>query len=240
MATERWVLVEPGALDGRDRLILDVVESRHLAVTLRLGRGELVSVCDGRGGLAVARLAAVDSRRCELEVVEPLPHRGPPEPAVTIALAVLHSQAMDWAVQKCVEVGVTAFVPVLTGRSQLAAKAARGRLGHWRKVARQALKQCRRCWEMEVSDPIPLDRLLDLRRDRPGLLADPGGTRIEVVTGDLPDLLLVGPEGGLSEHELALADSAGWQPVSLGAWVLRADTAAVVGAARLIAARDRG
>ena len=198
-----------------------------------------MTLCDGRGVVAESILTAVNPRRCELEVVARRDLGGLPGPSVAVALSALHSQFMDWAVQKCVEVGVETLIPLLSERSQLSAKAASGRLDHWRRVARQALKQCRRPWQMEVAEPATLERIMaDLDRG-PGLIADLDGTPMDQLDLPLPSLLVIGPEGGLTARELGILRAAGWPSVRLGQWVLRAETAAVVGAAALIAAHER-
>lgn len=240
MATERWVLVGAGALDARRRVVLDRDESRHLATTLRLRRGDRVTACDGSGAVADATLEVVDPRGCELEIVARLPAAEPLRPAVTLALSVLHSQAMDWAVQKSVEVGVATLIPLLSERSQLSAKAAAGRRLHWQRVGLQALKQCRRPWRMDIQEPVSLERLLAERGGRPGLVAAVDGRDLRELAEPLPDLVLIGPEGGFSAAELEALRDAHWQTVRLGRWVLRAETAAVVGGATLIAALKRG
>ncbi|HOC42459.1 MAG TPA: RsmE family RNA methyltransferase [Thermoanaerobaculales bacterium] len=238
MATERWVLVEQGTLETGERVALDRLESQHLAVTLRLRPGDTVTLCDGRGGVADAALEIVDARRCEARIVarhEPL---AVPPPRVVVGLGVLHGQAMDWAVQKCVETGVAGLVPLLVERSQLGARAAAARAEHWRRVARQALKQCRRPWQMEVAEPQALERLVAERAGAAGLVADPAGDPVAALPGPLPDLLVVGPEGGFAPGERQLLREASWPEVRLGRWVLRAETAAVVGAAMLIAEHE--
>lgn len=239
MPVDRWALVDGGTLGEGGRIVLDPVESRHLAATLRLRAGDRVTLCDGCGGIAEGVLAVVDSRRCELDVIARLPAGDPIAPAVTVALSVLHSQAMDWAVQKCVEVGVVTLIPLVTQRSQLSAKASAGRLDHWRRVGLQALKQCRRPWRMEITQPTALERVMADRGDRQGLVADPGGMPIGEPGRELPDLLMIGPEGGFAAAELQLLQQYGWPTVRLGRWVLRAETAAVTGAAALIAALER-
>ena len=239
MPADRWALVDVDTLDGGHRITLDRVESHHLATALRLRPGERVALCDGRGRVAEAVLAVVDARRCEVDVIAWLPAADPIEPAVSVALSVLHSQAMDWAVQKCVEIGVATMIPLLSERSQLGAKAAAGRLEHWHRVGRQALKQCRRPWQMEITQPTSLERLVTDRGDRLGLVADPGGRPIGEDAQPLPALLVIGPEGGFTAGELGVLRGACWSTVGLGRWVLRAETAAVVGAAALIAALER-
>jgi 16S rRNA (uracil1498-N3)-methyltransferase len=238
MTPERWVLVEHGSLATGARIVLDQPESRHLAATLRLRPGDQVTLCDGRGGVAEAALVAVDARRCEVEVLSLAEPPGDRPPRVAVGLGVLHSQAMDWAVQKCVETGVAVLIPLLVERSQLGARAAEGRIEHWRRVALQALKQCHRPWQMEVAHPQGLERLLSDMSGAAGLVADPAGKPLAEHRGLLPEVLVVGPEGGLAPRERQLLNAAGWPGVRLGRWVLRAETAAAVGAAMLIAALE--
>lgn len=238
MTADRWVLVEEEIPGEGVRVVLDRLESRHLAATLRLRPGDRVTLCDGRGGLAEASLEVVDARRCEAEIVA---RREPPcgrPPRVVVGLGVLHGQAMDWAVQKSVETGVAMLVPLLVERSQLGARAAAGRVEHWRRVALQALKQCRRPWQMEVASPQPLGAMVAGMGGAVGLVADLAGGPLAEQGRQLPEVLVVGPEGGLTARERQLLAEAGWPSVRLGHWVLRAETAAVVGAAMLMAEHE--
>ncbi len=240
MSHNPWLLVDPPLPDTGDMVDLDDGESRHAAGPLRLAVGDEVVLADGRGGVADAVMRTVRSRGCRVEVGRVDRLERAPIPSVGLALGVLHSQAMDWAVQKAVEVGVETFMPVLAERSQLGQRAADGRLGHWRRVARQALKQCRRPWELEVLEP---QTVADLRADSVGrqvVVADPGGSRLGDLGGAVPDLLVVGPEGGFTDEELAAMAGAGWRHLRLGRHILRAETAAVVGSAMLVAAHDDG
>lgn len=237
--TDGWLLAPPGSLVGGDTVALEPEEARHAASALRLRAGESVVLADGCGSIARAVLRSVASRAVTVEVLEVRSEPAPAGDGVSLALGILHSQAMDWAVQKGVEVGVRTFVPVQTERSQLPGRAVRARHEHWCRVARQALKQCRRAWGMTVVGPIKLERLLAERRGTGGLLADPEGRAIGPWTDDVPRFLLVGPEGGLSPAELELVSDREWPRTWLGPHVLRADTAAVVGAAMLVA-REEG
>lgn len=232
------MLVEEEVPGEGGRVVLDRLESRHLAATLRLRPGDRVTLCDGRGGLAEASLVVVDARRCEAEVVAQREPPGGRPPFVVVGLGVLHGQAMDWAVQKSVEAGVAVLVPLLAERSQLGARAAAGRAEHWRRVARQALKQCRRPWQMEVASPQSLGAMVAGMGGAVGLVADLAGGPLAEQGRPLPEALVVGPEGGLTAQERQLLADAGWPSVCLGRWVLRAETAAVVGAAMLIAAHE--
>jgi 16S rRNA (uracil1498-N3)-methyltransferase len=232
---EPWLLVAPGVLVEDGVVPLDDGEARHAGAVRRLGIGSEVILADGAGAVAHAVLTSVDRRRLEARVLRVDRTPADEGEGVVLALAALHSQAMDWAVQKAVEVGVRCLVPVVTTRVQLAGEAIGGRLGHWRRIARQALKQCRRPWAMDIGEPVRLMELVAERGDAGGVVADPQGIAAGELPPDVPGLLLVGPEGGLTEEEEAILDTENWHRLKLGPHTLRADTAAVVGAAILVA-----
>lgn len=227
---ERWVLVEELPRHAGLVVTLPPDEAHHLKKVLRRAQGDEVVLCDGAGRVAEGVLVAAEGggASVELRAVREVP-RPDPGSVPSVALGVLHGQAMDWAVQKAVELGVPRFVPLLCRRSQLGCAAAGRRLEHWRRVARQALKQCHRAWAMEVVAPLELAELLAQVPEASGVVAHrdgvaPGSFRLKG-----PALLLVGPEGGLTEEELHAVQSAGWTSLRLGEHVLRAETAVVAG-----------
>ncbi len=227
-----WLLVPPGHL-APGEVELEPEEARHLRSVLRRTRGARVVLADGRGSWAGGTVVSVERNRVVVAVdrVERMPR--PAGPAVTAALGILQGQAMDWAVTKAVELGVRRFVPVAADRSQGGIRAAERRLAHWRRVARQALKQCRRPWEMQLEDPVTLGDLLAGVDGEAGIVADPGGRAPSRPATGRGRFLLVGPEGGFTTEERRDILAAGWTPVRLGAHVLRAETALVVGVAVL-------
>ncbi len=230
---ERWLLAEPGSLDRGAEVVLDPAEARHLAGVLRRRPGDRVVLADGAGTVASGRVVAAGRGGVRVEILEVSRHPSPDGEGVRLALAVLHTEAMDRAVRKAVEVGVTELVPVITERTQLAPAAAAGRSGRWRRVARQALKQCRRPWAMAIGEPVGLDELIRRTPAGAGLVAEPDGSGPLHV--ELPGAVtvLVGPEGGLTTGERGALERAGWRGISLGRFVLRAETAAIVAASLL-------
>jgi 16S rRNA (uracil1498-N3)-methyltransferase len=230
---EVWLLVARGDLEQGRVVRLDSTESHHAAGPLRRSVGDRVVLVDGIGTVAEAVLRRVSSRGCEAEVIAVRRVPIPPENAIEVAVGVLHGRAMDWTVQKAVELGVGRLIPVCSDRSQLSLKAAAGRLEHWRRVALQALKQCHRPWAMEVGDPIALIELVRSRGSVGGRVADRNGFGIGELAADVEPMLLVGPEGGFSVAESELLDDAGWPRLRFGRNVLRAETAVAVGAALL-------
>jgi 16S rRNA (uracil1498-N3)-methyltransferase len=237
--TEPWLLIASSEIAEGELISLDPDEARHAAGALRLRVGARVVLANGRGLVAGATLRTVERRRVVAEIrsarIEPSP-RGE---GLTLAVGVLHGSAMDWAVQKAAEVGVRVFVPLLAGRSQPPAAAVSKRLGHWRRLARQAIKQCRRPWEMVVEEPRSASELIASRGAELGVVADREGLGVAEIPAAASRLLAVGPEGGFSADERRVFEDAGWPKVCLGEFVLRAETAAIVGSALLVA-RDAG
>jgi 16S rRNA (uracil1498-N3)-methyltransferase len=226
-----WLLVEDGTLEPGSVVDLGADEARHVATVLRATPGMEVVVTDGRGTRANAVVAAIGRGRVEVEIADAERLEVARSGDLTLALGVLHSKAMDWAVQKAVEVGVGRFVPLLTARSQLAAAAAAGRRPHWQRLALQALKQCHRVWAMEVAGPEPLAAFV--AGTPPGVVAAADGGSLAVLDSGSSRVLVVGPEGGLCDDERRLLERRGWDRLCLGPHILRAETAAVVGAALL-------
>ena len=235
MKTAPWLLAPPGSLAVGRVVQLDRDEASHAAGSLRLRPGDGVTLVDGSGRSAEAVLRALAKGRAEAEVVS-VKEEAPPEgEGVTLVLAVLHGRGMDWAVEKSVEVGVRRFVPVVCERTQAGRRAALDRSPHWRRIALQALKQCKRTWAMEVADPLTVGDLAEtFGADAGGVVADSHGVSIAELPASAGRVLLIGPEGGFAPREESLICDLGWPRLRLGPHVLRSETAAVVGASLLV------
>jgi 16S rRNA (uracil1498-N3)-methyltransferase len=209
-----------------DTPVLEPDDHHHLTRVLRLRVGDRVTVADGRGRWRPALVTAA----AELEPVGPVEIDVAPEPAVTIAFALVKGERPEHVVQKLTEVGVDRIVPFAAERSVVRwdAERAERNVARLRRVAREAAMQCRRAWLPVVDAPVAFATAAAL----PGAaLADVGGS--------VPDLdhpvLLAGPEGGWSPAERAV----GLPTIELGPHVLRADTAAVVAGTLLVAIRSQ-
>lgn len=205
--------VEAPELDGDDR--------HHLGRVLRVRSGDPLTVADGQGRWRRVRFGD------PLEVDGPVEVEEAIAPPITVGLAPVKGQRPEWAVQKLTELGVDAIWLLVADRSVVRwegerAASHRARLA---KVAREAAMQCRRARLPEIRVGVPLAEAVAT----PGaVLAHPGGDPPRL---DRP-VVLVGPEGGWSDAELASADK-----VSLGLTVLRAETAALVAGVLLTSAR---
>ncbi len=215
-----------------DNLELDGDDAHHLWKVLRLRPGEVVTAADGAGRwrpYVVTGDVALEATA--EEQAEPALH-----PRLAVAFALTKGDKPELVVQKLTELGVDRILPVLGERSISRPDPGRAatQARRWRRVAREAARQCRRARLPEVADLAPLSSLAG----HPSLVvAERGGAPAAgVVAGTGEELLVViGPEGGLSEAEIELLEP--MSRLGLGPHVLRAETAAVAAAAVLAVLR---
>jgi 16S rRNA (uracil1498-N3)-methyltransferase len=215
-----------------DAGVLDGPEGHHAASVRRLRVGEELVLADGRGGRVRCGIEAVDKDSLRLAVLERT-HVEQPQPRVVVAQALVKGDRGELAVELATEAGVDAIVPWRASRcvarwdeGPRGAKA----LAKWRSTAREAAKQSRRAWVPEVAEPVTTAELAKLvgAAAKAMVLHESATGRLDDLPtqGDL--LLVVGPEGGISDEELAALTDAGAVAVRLGPSVLRASTAAAV------------
>lgn len=203
--------------------------AHHLVRVLRGQAGDTVDLFDGHGTSATAIILGTDdSVTVRLITIR----TQDASCTVLLVLAVLKGPAMDTAVRMATEAGASAILPVLAERS-----VARGdRSDRWSRIASSAAQQCGRADVPTVHAPTTLhEALATLPPNTLVLLAHPGSTTAPPAASDNPLALCIGPEGGWTPAEVQSIDSAHAQRVSLGPWVLRADTAAAVGTALAVA-----
>ncbi len=212
-------------------------QSRHMATVLRLRPGERVLVFDGTGVEHVAELETVTAERVAARVVETLQSV---QPTLHLALlqAVPKGTKMDDVVRMGTELGVTEFIPFISART---VAAGRGRVARWLRIAVEAAKQCRRSDVPVVHAPMPLGQALDhvTGYDLVLLLWEGEQTRTIaqalVARGQVARVaVVIGPEGGFAPEEVAEATTRGAVPVTVGALILRTETAGVVALAMVL------
>jgi len=148
---------------------------------------------------------------------------------------------MEWAIEKCTELGISKIVPVIARRTDAhLATASSKRVVRWRRIVLQAAEQSRRSAPPEIADPMKLPEAIKLRAALRIVLAEsePEAQLRDILSSHLPShsrtgevVLAIGPEGGWAEDELRLFQQAGWLAASLGPTILRAETAAIAAAA---------
>lgn len=200
--------------------------------------GEAVTLADGRGRVAIGRLLNDKGGTAVIEV-ERIDNVSGPKPSLTVAIAPPKGDRLRWAVQKLAELGVDRTVLVQTERSVRGWRDDRvdNAVGRLRTTAREAAMQSRQPFIMDVDDGGSLSRWLDSARLAKVLLWEAAELPLRMSLPPTPGevALLIGPEGGLSESEVAEAQKAGASVASLGPNVLRTETAAVVAASLALA-----
>ena len=207
--------------------------ANHIMRVLRLRPGDPLALFDGRGGEHAARVEAFLKDAVIVEVGGHSATAVESPLSLTLAQGVSRGERMDWVVQKATELGVAGIVPVLTERTvvRLDAKHSERKLLHWRGIAVAACEQSGRTRIPDIVPPRELHEFLRQSNQAPAvrLLLSPSGTLHidEVRLSDGGMIVLIGPEGGLTEAEQRAALDAGFQAVRLGPRVLRTETAAV-------------
>jgi 16S rRNA (uracil1498-N3)-methyltransferase len=223
---------------------VDGDEAHHAVAVRRLRVGEQVVLTDGAGTSVVGEVATTGKRTFSVSVtavaVDP-----PPVPVVVVVQALPKGDRGELAVEVLTEIGVAVIVPWAAARSVAVWKGDRAdkSLARWRATAREAAKQARRSWLPDVAPLASTEDVVALIGD-----ADLALVLHEAASAPLADvaappdgrlLVVVGPEGGLSDEEVAAFTEAGAVSVRLGAEVLRTSTAGVAAVAALLSQTPR-
>jgi 16S rRNA (uracil1498-N3)-methyltransferase len=243
MPAGRFLLLEtPLASDTQIELPLEV--AHQVRDVLRLGVGETLRLLDGAGGEYPARVIEVSRKRVLVRLGAR--EEGLPDPPVrvTLCLGMLKAAKFEVALQKCTELGVAAFVPLLTERA-VRDEVSEAKRRRWRGILAEALEQCGGSYLSELAAPQSLSQALadlppggialfpweetrepSLRAALELAISQAGGV------GHVREVrLFIGPVGGFSPAEAALAERHGARLVTLGRRILRAETAAIVASA---------
>ena len=217
-------------------------QAGHLARVLRAQPGQIFDVVAG-GFLHRAEVATVR----EDEVVFTLheEHEAHTALPVRLLLAVFKFDHLEWGIEKATELGAARISPVIARRTEKhLAQAAAKRVERWRRITREAAQQSRRTDVPVVDDPLTLKQVLEQVEEPARLLLaeteeeNTLRTALEGVSADQAIALAIGPEGGWAPEEMQMFRNSGWQHVTLGPRILRAETAAI--AALAVTASIRG
>ena len=236
--TGPYFFADPASI-FENRLTLSGADARHLAVR-RARPGEIVHVGDGSGTIFEARLESIEENEVTASILSARQVPAP-SPGVTVLQGLAKGTKVDWAVEKLVELGVDRVAVFTSGRSVPVWDRAKSEAAakRWQRIALAAAKQSRRAWLPEVLGPLKTQGAVQLVKRAPmALVAAPEaelGLR-EAIEGEPPAevLLVVGPEGGLADHEVDVFVDAGATAVDLGSQILRTETAGLALAAAVM------
>jgi 16S rRNA (uracil1498-N3)-methyltransferase len=238
MTRRRWIADE--ATENTAALVGD--HAAHLARVLRAEIGQEFDIATGTE-VRCGTITSISDDRVEFALGKEQALKSTPlqsAPKITLVLAIFKFDRMEWAIEKCTEIGVARIIPVIARRSDAhLAIAAVKRHERWQRIVCQAAEQSRRSAPPEIAAPVKL-------KDLAGAVVLSAGalTRVvlaeseeEIRLGDILQsrptevVLAVGPEGGWASEELAWFRETGWIAASLGNTILRAETAAIVATA---------
>jgi len=206
----------------------------HLIRVLRARIGQEFDISTGET-VRRGRIAGISDGQVDFDLAGEVP--ASPVASLVLLLSVFNFSRMEWAIEKCVELGVSRIVPTITRRTDAnLARASAKRVERWRRITLQAAEQSRRAGPPEVADPVKLREAVTLPTGLRILLSEsehstslPAALSAQSASAEVA--LAVGPEGGWTHDELRLFHEAGWISCSLGPTVLRAETAALAAAA---------
>ena len=212
------------------------VDAKHIGKVLRMQPGDKLQIVSDDGVSALAEVVAITESTVTVRCLEKLAESHEPAVKITLAQGLAKGEKMDFIIQKAVELGAYSIVPVAMEHSVVRLDGAKAdkKVERWQKIAEAAAKQSKRDIIPQVQDVQTVKEMLANNDCKTKIIAYECEDRMSLKTalreaGQMEDLLLIiGPEGGISESELAKAREAGAVPVSLGRRILRAETAGLV------------
>ncbi len=220
-------------LNVGENVVLSEATSHYLSRVLRLAVNDMITVFNGQGGEYLAEIARVDKKHVTLFIQQFIDREAESPIQVTLAQGMARGEKMDFIIQKACELGVTTIQPLITSRCNVKLEGEREekRIQHWRAIIQSACEQCGRNRLPTVLAPITLNTWLATVKAEHKMVLAPTGQpyALNAFVKKASYALLIGPEGGLSESEITLAVSNGFEAVQLGPRILRTETATVAG-----------
>ena len=215
-----------------DRALISGEDAAHITKSLRLRPGEEITLCDGSGMDYAGRVLAVGDP-VEVEILSRSPSIAEPKCRLTLFQALPKGDKMEFIIQKSVELGAAEIIPVLTSRcvSRPDAKSMAKKLERYRKIAAEAAKQCGRGIIPQVGELMTLEQAAKALPEKSLVFYEGGGKRLSELVAPQDESwgVFVGSEGGFSPEEIALLESRGVCPATLGPRILRCETAPLCG-----------
>lgn len=218
-------------------IVLDEDTSRHIVQVLRMKRGELLSLTDGKGNLFTTSIVDDHKKHCSVKV-EDLQYQRPAARMVSIAISLLkNANRFEWFLEKATEIGVNEIVPLVCERTEKE----KFRHDRMQNILVSAMLQSQQCWLPVLHEPIAYE-LLFRKQEVANMsqkfiahcIEEKKRNLADLVNESLPSqIILIGPEGDFTPAEIGLAISHHFDAVALGETRLRAETAGVVAAAML-------
>ncbi len=231
----RYFFIEKSTIRDR-KAVITGSDAKHIKTVLRLNPGDRIGLHDGTGTEYEARIDAISRGRIIVSILRGYPSSAESPVQITVAQALLKDRKMDGLIRQLTELGITGWIPFIASRSVPRPDKRRfsARMARWQSITREALKQCRRGRAVEIHQVLSLEEVLSLRETFDlkiifyegaiqSLKADAYRTGEPIRT----ILLILGPEGGFTDHEIERAEAEGFVLTGLGPRILKAETATI-------------
>ncbi len=223
------------SLKIHDTVMFDKEQAHHIHNVLRMKEGNVVRVVDGNETAYFAHIRYENGNVLGI-VDEAVNKNSEPNVKVTLAMGLIKGEKWDWLLQKAAECGVWRIIPMTSNRCVVKAKEDKvdKKLERWNKITLEACEQCKRTHRVEVTTPMDLKAITELDADCKLIAYEDADCKANNLADVFKQnshlrhaIVMIGPEGGFSSEEVALAKQAGFLEISLGCRILRAETAAI-------------
>ncbi len=217
-------------------LVISGSDAKHIKNVLRLKPGDKIMLFDGKGLEYEAEIVALASKNVEVSVIQSLSSASESPVQIIVAQSFLKDRKMDGLVRQLTELGIAKWIPFISDRSvpRPDKKRLADRTKRWKKIAGEALKQCRRSCVPEIGSTVSFENILNIGRmcdlkiifwENETVPLD--FTFLPHIRNDGTIFVMLGPEGGFTPHEVEIARASGFITAALGPRILRAETATI-------------
>ncbi len=220
-----------------DAISITGKEARHITNVLRMKKGEKLTLMNGKGHLFESTIETLHYKEVKVKINKSIPPLPPSPIEISLAQALTKAGPMNYLIQKITELGISSIHLFSSQRTIIRLKPdhLENKMGHWMEIMKSASKQCGRAILPEVNPPLPFGELIKSVPDKKTLKLllweNEDKTDLKKLLRSMSPLprifVIIGPEGGFTPNEINLAREAGFQTISLGKRILRAETAAM-------------
>ena len=216
-------------------LILTGQEFKHLSKVLRKKQGDLIDVTDGKLNVYHCKISSIETDKISCDILSKDHNIGEPEIELTVYFSLLKNmERYEFGVEKLVELGVKKIIPLITERTIIKEELSVNKLARLNKIVLSAVSQSQRCFLPVIENAIKLKDLIPEEGAKNYFMYEFSNEEKKIETILQKKVtIIIGPEGGFTEHEADMLSKKGWNPASLGKRKFRAETAAIVAASQI-------
>lgn len=218
------------SLSVTEQLSLNETASHYLAKVLRMGPGRELILFNGTGGEYLAEIIETGKKSVSVDIKSFSADNRESSLSIELAIGISRGERMDWVLQKATELGVSKITPLITERTEVKIAGDRQdkKMQHWQQILISACEQCQRNILPQLNDPVDFNRWVgDVSAEKKFVLHHRHEKILQTTEKPSSVCLLIGPEGGLNDDEIQLAESHNFASLRLGPRVLRTETAPI-------------